>query len=173
MKKTIGRHAARKKDSQETKAKGHAGKRPAQKAPRNRAFDPDALLDSMDGMVYVAAPDYRIEYMNNAALRKIGRDMTGKRCFKVFHGLDEPCPWCVAALVRQGQTFRQEMQGQIDKRWYTSVLTPLPRRDGTVSVQALVFDVTDQKQEADGAGTACSSGPTSRSAGSPGIPPKN
>ena len=100
----------------------------------------------MDGMVYVASPDYRLEYMNEAAIRKIGRDMTGKHCFKVFHGLEERCPWCMGGLVLQGQTFRQEILGQLDKRWYSSVLTPLHRKDGSVAIQALVFDITDQKQ---------------------------
>ena len=97
-------------------------------------------------MVYVASPDYRLEYMNEAAIRKIGRDMTGKHCFKVFHGLEERCPWCMGGLVLQGQTFRQEILGQLDKRWYSSVLTPLHREDGSVAIQALVFDITDQKQ---------------------------
>jgi len=144
MKKTPGREATaareRRKDAATIRTDG-------QRSPsRGGTFDPDALLNSMDGMVYVASPDNRIEYMNEAALRKIGRDMTGRRCFRVFHGLEEPCPWCVAALVRQGQTFRQEIQGQLDKRWYSCVLTPLPRPDGAVSVQALVFDITDRKQ---------------------------
>ncbi|MCU0554412.1 MAG: PAS domain S-box protein [Syntrophales bacterium] len=147
MKKPPGRDAAAsEKRRKDTATKRPAGNHPAPKTPRNRTFDPDSLLNCMDGMVYVASPDYRIEYMNDAALRRVGRDMTGKRCFKVFHGLEAPCSWCVAELVRQGQTFRMEIQGQLDRRWYSSVLTPLPRRDGTVSVQALVFDITDQKQ---------------------------
>ena len=147
MKKPPGRDAAAtEKRRKDTETKRPAGNHPAPKTSRNRTFDPDSLLNCMDGMVYVASPDYRIEYMNDAALRRVGRDMTGKRCFKVFHGLEAPCSWCVAELVRQGQTFRMEIQGQLDRRWYSSVLTPLPRRDGTVSVQALVFDITDQKQ---------------------------
>jgi PAS domain S-box-containing protein len=100
----------------------------------------------MDGMVFVASSDYRIEYMNEAALKKIGRDMTGKNCFAVFHGLEERCPWCMGDLVLQGQTVRQEIQGRLDKRWYSNVITPLSRKDGSVAIQALVFDITDQKQ---------------------------
>ena len=97
-------------------------------------------------MVFVTSPDYRIEYMNEPARRKIGRDMTGKHCFMVFHGLEERCPWCMGELVLQGQTVRQEIQGQLDKRWYSNVITPLYRKDGSVAIQALVFDITDQKQ---------------------------
>ena len=123
-----------------------AGKRSSPKPAPRKTFDADALLNSMDGMVYVASPDYRLEYMNEAAIRKIGRDMTGRHCFKVFHGLEERCPWCMGGLVLQGQTFRQEILGQLDKRWYSSVLTPLHRKDGSVAIQALVFDITDQKE---------------------------
>ena len=122
-----------------------AGKRSTKTAPQ-KTFDADALLNTMGGMVFVASPDYRIEYMNEAARRKIGRDMTGKPCFKVFHGFEERCPWCMGELVLQGQTIRQEIQGQLDKRWYSNVITPLHREDGSVSIQALVFDITDQKQ---------------------------
>ncbi len=147
MRKAAGRETAgtekRRKTAETNKT---AGKRPSTKPAPHNTFDPDALLNSMDGMVYVASPDYRLEYMNEAAIRKVGRDMTGKHCFKVFHGLEERCPWCMGGLVLQGQTFRQEILGQLDKRWYSSVLTPLHRKDGSVAIQALVFDITDQKE---------------------------
>jgi PAS domain S-box-containing protein len=147
MRKSVERSSAGNKKSREVEmTKKTAGKRSSTKPALRRAFDPDALLNSMDGMVYVASPDYRLEYMNEAAIKKIGRDMTGKHCFKVFHGLEERCPWCMGGLVLQGQTFRQEILGQLDKRWYSSVLTPLHRKDSSVAIQALVFDITDQKE---------------------------
>ncbi len=186
MRKAAGRETAGKEKSRKTaETNKTAGKRSSTKPAPHKTFDPDALLNSMDGMVYVASPDYRLEYMNEAAIRKIGRDMTGKHCFKVFHGLEERCPWCMGGLVLQGQTFRQEILGQLDKRWYSSVLTPLHRKDGSVAIQALVFDITDQKEAQAalvqneallrsihqaapmGIGiveTACWNGPTSRSA---------
>jgi PAS domain S-box-containing protein len=146
MKKAPGRQAAADKKN--------AGIAAAKKTPKTRCvpnltrasgFDPDALINSMGGMVFVASSDYRIEYMNETAVRKLGRDTTGLPCYKALHGLDDRCPWCLAGLVLQGQTVRQEVQGQLDKRWYSSVLTPLPRKDGSVAIQALVFDVTEQK----------------------------
>ena len=147
MRKAVGREITGKEKSRKTaETKKTAGKRSSTKPALRRAFDPDALLNSMDGMVYVASSDYRLEYMNEAAIRKIGRDMTGRHCFKVFHGLEERCPWCMGGLVLQGQTIRQEILGQLDKHWYSSVLTPLCRKDGSVAIQALVFDITDQKE---------------------------
>jgi PAS domain S-box-containing protein len=147
MRKAAGREAAGKKKSRKAEQpKKTAGKRSSPKPARSGAFDADALLNSMDGMVFVASFDYRIEYMNEAARRKIGRDMTGKHCFTVFHGLQKRCPWCMGEHVLQGQTVRQEIQGQLDKRWYSNVITPLYRKDGTVAIQALVFDITDQRQ---------------------------
>jgi two-component system cell cycle sensor histidine kinase/response regulator CckA len=147
MRKAAGRETAGKEKSRKAaETNKTAGKRSSIKPAPRKTFDPDALLNSMDGMVYVASPEYRLEYMNEAAVRKIGRDMTGKHCFKVFHGLEERCPWCMGGLVLQGQTLRQEILGQLDKRWYSSVLTPLYRKDGSVAIQALVFDITDQKE---------------------------
>ena len=147
MKKAVGRGATGKKKSLKTaEPKKTAGKRSSPKPAQRRTFDPDALLNSMGGMVFVASPEYRIEYMNEAALRKIGRDMTGRHCFKVFHGLEERCPWCMGELVLKGETIKQEILNRIDNRWYSSINTPLYREDGSVSIQALVFDITDQKQ---------------------------
>jgi PAS domain S-box-containing protein len=146
MTKAVGRDPAEKKKSRKiAETKKTAGKRSSTEPAIRRAFDLDALLDSMGGMVFVASPDYRIEYMNEEARKKIGRDMTGRHCFTVIHGLKERCPWCMGELVLQGQTVRQEIQNPLDKRWYSSVLTPL-HRNGSVAIQALVFDITDQKQ---------------------------
>jgi two-component system cell cycle sensor histidine kinase/response regulator CckA len=146
MRKAAGRQDAGKEKIRKTaETKKTAGKRSSIKSALPKSFDADALLNSTGGMVFVASSDYRIEYMNEAARKKIGRDMTGNPCFKVFHGLEERCPWCTGEFVLRGQTIRQEIQGQIDKRWYSSVLTPLHRENGSVSIQALVFDVTDQK----------------------------
>jgi len=147
MKKAVGRGATGKKKSLKTaEPKKTAGKRSSPKPAQRRTFDPDALLNSMGGMVFVASPEYRIEYMNEAALRKMGRDMTGTHCFKVFHGLEERCSWCMGELVLKGETIKQEILNRLDNRWYSSINTPLYREDGSVSIQALVFDITDQKQ---------------------------
>jgi PAS domain S-box-containing protein len=147
MRKAVGRGTTEKKKSRKAvETKKTAGKRSSTKPALHRAFDPDTLLNSMDGMVYVASADYRLEYMNEAAIKNIGRDVTGKHCFKVFHGLEERCPWCMGELVLQGQTLRQEVLNQLDKRCYSSILTPLCRKDGSVAIQALVFDITDQKE---------------------------
>jgi PAS domain S-box-containing protein len=146
MRKAAERQAAGKEKIRKTaETKKTSGKRSSTKSALQKSFDADALLNSTGGMVFVASPDYRIEYMNEAARRKIGRDMTGYPCFKVFHGLEKRCPWCTGDFVLRGQTIRQEIRGQLDKRWYSSVLTPLHRENGSVSIQALVFDVTDQK----------------------------
>jgi PAS domain-containing protein len=129
MRKAAGREAAGKKKSRKAEEpKKTAGKRSSPKAARSGAFDADALLNSMEGMVFVASRDYRIEYMNEAARRKIGRDMTGKHCFTVFHGLEERCPWCMGEFVLQGQTIRQEIQGQMDKLVLQRHHAPLSQR---------------------------------------------
>ncbi|MGE5845055.1 MAG: PAS domain-containing protein [Syntrophaceae bacterium] len=146
MRKAVRRETTGKEKSRKSAATNETAGKRSTKPALQKTFDADALLDSMNGMVFVASPDYRIEYMNEAARRKIGRDMTGRHCFQAFHGLAQRCPWCMGELVLQGQTIRQEIQGRLDKRWYSNVITPLHREDGSVSIQALVFDITDQKQ---------------------------
>ncbi len=147
MRKDVERETAKKKKSRKAAESSRADdKRSSQKTDPGLEFDPGALLNSSDGMVFTASPDYRIEYMNEAAQRRIGRDLTGTPCFKVLYGFDERCPWCRGELVKKGGTIRQEILNPIDNRWYSSVLTPLQRKDGSIGLQSLVFDITDQKK---------------------------
>ncbi len=146
MKKAMARQTeGRKKSIKKTATNRDAGNSPATKTSRTKTFDPDALLNSAEGMVFVASADLRLEYMNETARRKLGRDLTGRPCHKALHGLEERCPWCTAGLVLQGQTVRQEVRGQRDGRWYSSVMTPIHREDGSIAIQSLVFDITEQK----------------------------
>ena len=62
MRKAVERETNGKEKSRKSaETKKTAGKRSSTKPALRRAFDPDALINSMDGMVYVASSDYRLE----------------------------------------------------------------------------------------------------------------
>ena len=105
-----------------------------------------AMLEAMDGLIYVCSEDYRIEYMNAAMIKRTGRDATGEICHLALHDLDAVCPWCVNDKVHEGETVTWELQSPKDGRWYHMVNTPLPRLDGTVSKHAFIRDITGQKR---------------------------
>lgn len=105
----------------------------------------EAITRAYDGMIYICSPEYRIEYMNEALKRRVGRDATGEKCHKVMHQLDQPCDWCVNDRVFSGETVRWEVHNQLDGRWYQMNDTLLKRPDGRVSKQSLIRDITSQK----------------------------
>ncbi|WP_449246718.1 PAS domain-containing sensor histidine kinase [Desulfarculus baarsii] len=104
-----------------------------------------AMLEAFDDPIYVCDQDHNIEFLNQAMIRRLGRDATGEKCHQAIHGLDDVCPWCEGQKVQNGQTVRQEMQRSSDSRWYNVVCTPVFLPDGRVARQTVFRDVTSQK----------------------------
>ena len=69
-----------------------------------------ALVEAFEGLTYVCSQDYRIEFLNDNFIRRIGRDATGETCYEALHDLKTVCPWCVNERVfrekRSGRRFR-------------------------------------------------------------------
>ncbi len=105
-----------------------------------------AMIDAFDGFVYICSRDYRIEYMNERLIERTGYDGTGQPCYRVLHGRDEVCPWCINERVFAGETVHWEIQSPKDRRWYAIVNSPVTNPDGSLSKQALIRDITDAKQ---------------------------
>jgi diguanylate cyclase (GGDEF)-like protein/PAS domain S-box-containing protein len=105
-----------------------------------------SLTDSFDGLVYICSPEHTVEYMNEALIRRTGRNAVGEPCHQVLHGLEGVCPWCNAGQVLAGETVRTEVQSPQDGRWYTVVGSPLRRADGRVAKLTLFTDITEQRQ---------------------------
>ncbi len=104
-----------------------------------------AIVEAVDGLIYVCSPDYRIEFMNRQLIERTGRDATGELCYQALHGLDHVCTWCVNERVARGETVRFEVQSPKDGRWYYAVDTPIRHADGTISKQAVIQDITERK----------------------------
>jgi two-component system, cell cycle sensor histidine kinase and response regulator CckA len=104
-----------------------------------------AMIDSFEGFIYICAPDYRIDFMNQQMMERTGRDATGELCYSALHGLDSVCSWCVNERVMKGEQVRWELQSPKDGRWYHVSNTPIFDPDGRVLKQALITDITDRK----------------------------
>lgn len=55
------------------------------------------IFESMSDMMYFNSKDYVIKKINRAVSEKIGKpagDIVGKKCYEVFHGMNEPKPEC-------------------------------------------------------------------------------
>ncbi len=104
-----------------------------------------AMIEAFDGFIYICSPDHRIEFMNDRLKEHTGYDATGHNCYEALHEKDSVCPWCVNDKVLQGETVQWEVQSPKDNRWYHLTNTPINNRDGTVSVQAMIIDITERK----------------------------
>jgi len=55
------------------------------------------IFKSISDMVYITDKDYTIKNVNKAVVDRTGKsagELIGAKCYKVFHGLDEPFPEC-------------------------------------------------------------------------------
>lgn len=105
-----------------------------------------AIVETFDGLIYICSQDYRIEFMNKQLIDRTGYDGTGELCYKVLHGLDSICSWCVNKQVFAGETVRWEVLSPKDNRWYYVVNTPIYHSDGSISKQAMILDITERKR---------------------------
>ena len=105
-----------------------------------------AIVDAIDGLVYLCSPRYEIEFANKRLIERSGFDPTGEKCFRVLHNRESVCPWCVTEKVLKGETIQWEILSPLDNRWYHIVNTPLRHSDGSVSKLALIRDITERRQ---------------------------
>ena len=105
-----------------------------------------SMMEAIVSPVYICSPDYRIEYMNPAMIRRTGRDAVGERCHRVIHDQDDICPWCTFRQDSISQPFYNEVISPKDGRLYHVSNSPIFREDGTVSKLTIFQDVTDQRR---------------------------
>ena len=104
------------------------------------------MIESMDDPVYICSPDYHVEYMNPAMVKRAGRDAVGEPCYTVLYELDEKCPWCVHDKVQQGENRMTEVDSPRDNRTYNVSHFPVHNADGSVSKLTIYRDVTEMRK---------------------------
>ncbi|MFW5937071.1 MAG: c-type heme family protein, partial [Desulfosalsimonas sp.] len=104
------------------------------------------ILESMPDAVYICAPDYTISYMNQAMMRRTGRDATGEPCYSAIHGLNRKCDWCRYGTVAEGKHARHEVESPADKRIFNITHAPIFNPDGTVSNLSIYRDMTEHRK---------------------------
>lgn len=104
------------------------------------------MMEAMSDMAYISAPDYRIEYMNAAMIRKVGRDATGEPCYRAIFGRETPCSWCAYDRIQAGESVQEDVTDPRDGRTYHISSTPIAHADGSVSKMSLITDITARKR---------------------------
>ena len=104
-----------------------------------------SMMESMDDLAYICSPDYHVEYMNPAMVKRTGRNAIGELCFKVINGLDDKCSWCVHDKVQQGENCATEIVSPKDGRIYNVSHSPLHHADDSISKLAIYRDITEMR----------------------------
>ena len=104
-----------------------------------------SMMEAMSDSVYICSPDYKIEYMNPAMIKKTGRDAIGKFCFKTLFDLDKKCSWCRRNKIQQGKSLAFDVISPRDNRFYHVSNAAITHSDGSVSVLAVLRDTTEFK----------------------------
>ncbi|MCD6291980.1 MAG: PAS domain-containing protein, partial [Deltaproteobacteria bacterium] len=62
-----------------------------------------SMMESMTDLVYICSDSFRIEYMNPAMLKWLGREALGELCYQALYGFEKPCSWCRGEEGRAGR----------------------------------------------------------------------
>jgi len=107
-----------------------------------------SMMEAMYDAAYICSPDFRVEYMNPAMIKRTGREATGESCYKVINGLEEKCPWCVYDKIHQGEDTMTEIISPKDGLTYNVAHSPIYHVDGSISKLGLYRDITEMKNMA-------------------------
>ena len=109
-----------------------------------------SLFDNIDEIVYVADPEtYELLYVNAPVKAIFGKDIIGRKCYKVFQSLDGPCDFCTNPVIfKKGfdKAHIWEFQNRIDKRWYRCIDKAIKWPDGRMVRYEMAIDIHDRKR---------------------------
>jgi len=103
------------------------------------------IFNSMSQYVIVTGLDYKIQFMNEKAIRDFG-NIKGKICFKEL-GKDKPCQGCrlkVLENMSNGETV-EYLVNAFDKDLEVRA-SKLENKDGSISILEVIEDITEKKE---------------------------
>ncbi|MGD9368459.1 MAG: PAS domain S-box protein [Desulfobacteraceae bacterium] len=118
----------------------------AEKALRESETKYRSMMEAFADPLYICSPDFIVEYMNPAMVRRTGRDATGEKCHHALHGLDAKCDLCVFDKVARGEKIETTIKSPLDERNFRITHMPIHNQDGTISKMTILRDITDYLQ---------------------------
>lgn len=104
------------------------------------------MMEAMDDATYICSSDLKVEYMNPAMIKRLGRDATGEPCYQAMHGLNAQCDWCIHSQVMGGEYVITEVSSPLDSRTFHISNSPIRNPDGSTSKLTVFRDVTEFKE---------------------------
>ncbi len=103
------------------------------------------LFDAMQQYVIVDSPNYRIEYLNEAARQAFG-ELEGKVCYREL-GKEAPCPTCpIPYLMKEGAPETVYYSIEANHRVLEGSATRLVKLDDSISIIEVLEDVTERRR---------------------------
>ena len=109
------------------------------------------ILDSIDAVVYVADMDtHELLFINRLGRGMFG-DITGKKCFEIFHqDHDKECPFCTNSLLLcqsdPTSVYQWEYHDTKNDRWYDCRDRAIRWVDGRIVRLEIATDITERKE---------------------------
>jgi PAS domain S-box-containing protein len=112
------------------------------------------LGDAIDEEVYVTDPEtHEILFVNKKMEKEFGKNIVGKKCYRVFQSLSEPCSFCNIKQISGKnlcKSYVRELQNQRNKRWYRSMGKIIKWPGGKLVRYGLAIDINEQKKMEEG-----------------------
>ncbi|MCP3899440.1 MAG: PAS domain S-box protein, partial [Desulfobacteraceae bacterium] len=104
-----------------------------------------SMMESMVEAAYICSPDFQIEFMNAAMIKKIGHYADIEPCYKTIYGINEQCAWCDSKNVMNGESTSYELVSPSDDKTYHISSSPIFHTDGSISKLTVFRDITKLK----------------------------
>lgn len=109
-----------------------------------------ALMDGIEGVIYVADPEtYELLHVNEACRRIWGENIVGRKCYAVLQQRDTPCPFCTNDRIfgdYRGRAYVWEFCNEVDGRWYRCADKAIQWTDGRLVRFEHAADITPLKR---------------------------
>ncbi|MBD3341604.1 MAG: PAS domain S-box protein [Candidatus Lokiarchaeota archaeon] len=111
-------------------------------------FEFKELLDKIDNFIHISDPQtFEILYANELTKRSFGKNIVGKKCYKIFHNYNEPCSDCqsfhIKTLKKEGFQYKETFNKKMGK-WLKCSLNII-KLNGKSFLFERAEDITDKK----------------------------
>ena len=117
----------------------------AEKELEESLFTLNLILSSLDEGLDIVSTNYIIQFQNKYLTDRFG-NAVGKKCYKTYLGLDEPCVDCsMREAIKQNKIAITEKTTAYD-RTFEIIAIPFKHSKGKGSVLEVVRDITERKE---------------------------
>ncbi len=108
-----------------------------------------SIFNSIDQAIYISDPKtYEVLYVNSFLAKLLKENPIGKKCYKVFHGLEAPCPFCTNDIImkQKPDPYHWEFYNSNLGRYYQIVDRIIRWPDGRDVRFEIAIDITERKK---------------------------